>query len=81
MYFKMFGYKINTVKIPDLNSREDFNYIKTIACNIVADIPQQYLLILKSIFDKGVTIWHNDNMYDYTQENMEVQNDRQDRNY
>ena len=72
MYFKMFGYKVNKVEIPNLASRTNWNYIKTIACNIIGNIPLRYLLILKSIFDKGVTIWHTDNMYDYSLENEEV---------
>ena len=49
-----------------------FNYLKTTACNIVGNIPQNYLNILKSIFDKGVTIWHNEQMFDYSQNNDEI---------
>ena len=71
-YFKMFGYTFNDLEIPNLRTRKAFNYLKTTACNIVGNIPQNYLNILKSIFDKGVTIWHNEQMFDYSQNNDEI---------
>ena len=71
-YFKMFGYTFNDLEIPNLRTRKAYNYLKTTACNIVGNIPQNYLNILKSIFDKGVTIWHNEQMFDYAQNNDEI---------
>ena len=58
-YFDMFGYKVNTVKVPNLTGRINWNYVKTIDCNIVADIPQKDLQEIKDMFNKGVTLWHN----------------------
>ena len=58
-YFDMFGYKVNTVKIPNITGRSNWNYVKTIDCNIVADIPQNDLQEIKDMFNKGVTLWHN----------------------
>ena len=69
-YFSMFGYKVNVVKTPSFMSRPEWNYIKTIGCNIDGEIPQEDLSILKKMFDSGVTLWHHaDTMYDYTQNN------------
>ena len=58
-YFSMYGYKVNTVKIPNLSGRTNWNFVKTIDCNIVADIPQRDLQEIKDMFNKGVTLWHN----------------------
>lgn len=58
-FFSMFGYKINLVKIPNLKSRPNWNYIETNNINLFGPIPQDNLLELKSIFDSGVTLWHN----------------------
>lgn len=69
-FFDMFGYLTNTVKIPNLNNRPNWNYIKTIGINITANIPQLDLQLIKNIFDNGITLWHNTNTFlDYSQNN------------
>lgn len=69
-FFDMYGYKINKLKVPNTTGRPNWNYVKTIGANIMGDIPQVYLDVLKSIFDNGVTIWHNPStIYDYSQNN------------
>lgn len=69
-YFQIYGYKVNSLKIPNLTNRENWNYVKTIDCNFDGNIPQVDMNIIKSMFDKGVTLWHNPNtMYDYSQSN------------
>lgn len=71
-YFKMFGYKVNKLEVPNLKSRENYNYIKTVDANIVGNIPANDLSAIKGIFDKGVTIWHTDQIGDYSLSNNEV---------
>ena len=69
-YFSMFGYKVNEVKIPNITGRRNWNYVKTIGCYIDADIPQEDLQEIKSMFDKGITFWHNPTTFmDYSQNN------------
>ena len=74
LYFDMYGYKTNKLKIPNLNNRPNWNYIKTIGSNIIQSsgksVPQEDLQELKAIFDNGVTLWHNTNTFlDYSQNN------------
>lgn len=72
-YFDLFGYKVNEVKVPNLQSRTYWNYIKTINCNIEGDIPMEHLEILKGVFNKGITLWHDPTkMFDYSQTNAIV---------
>lgn len=69
-YFDMYGYLTNNVKVPNLNNRPNWNYVKTIGANIVANIPQADLEIIKGIFNNGVTLWHNPSTFlDYSQNN------------
>ena len=69
-YFSEFGYKVNRVKIPNRTGRRNWNYVKTIGCYIEADIPQDDLQEIKSMFDKGITLWHNPSTFmDYSQAN------------
>ena len=72
-YFSMFGYKVNSVKIPNVTGRTNWNYVKTINCNLLGDIPQEDMQKIKSIFDKGITFWHNPTTFlDYSQSNTIV---------
>lgn len=72
-FFSMFGYKVNEVKIPNITGRANWNYVKTIGCYILADIPQDDLQEIKNMFDNGLTIWHNPSTFrDYSQSNAIV---------
>jgi hypothetical protein len=71
-YFKMFGYKVNELKTPNLRSRQHFNYIQTVGANIVGDVPAPDLEKIRNMFDNGVTLWHGDWVLDYSQTNAEV---------
>lgn len=69
-YFSMFGYKVNTVKVPNITGRSNWNYVKTIDCNFDGDIPQTDLNIIRTMFNNGVTLWHNPNtMNNYSNSN------------
>ena len=69
-YFSMFGYKVNTVKVPNITGRSNWNYVKTIDCNFDGDIPQTDLNIIRTMFNNGVTLWHNPStMYNYSNSN------------
>lgn len=66
-YFTMFGYACHKVKVPNTTSRPEWNYVKTVDCNIVATSSVDDLTGLdasavddiKAIYNKGVTIWHH----------------------
>ena len=72
-YFSMFGYKVNSVKIPNVTGRTNWNYVKTIDCNFDGNIPQTDLNVIKTMFNNGVTLWHNPStMLDYSNSNAIV---------
>lgn len=72
-YFSMYGYKVNSVKIPNINTRKNWNFVKTINCHIMGNIPQSNLLEIQNAFDNGITLWHNPStIYDYSQDNSNV---------
>ena len=77
MFFDMYGYKTNKLKIPNINNRPNWNYVRTIGCNILqksgSAVPQEDLQEIKSLFDNGITFWHNTNTFlDYSQNNRTV---------
>ena len=72
-FFSMYGYKTNRLKLPNITGRANWNYVKTIGCNITGDIPQKDLQEIKNMFDNGVTLWHNASTFlDYSQSNTIV---------
>lgn len=77
-YFAMYGYKQNKVMNINTRSRNYYNYIKTIGVNLKSKgVPRNYLEEIKSIYNKGVTIWHVDrenfrSVGDYSKDNYEV---------
>lgn len=58
-YFTMFGYKINTVKFPDLNARTRFTYLKTADCDIGGPIPSDDKVTINTIFNSGIRFWND----------------------
>lgn len=69
-YFTMYGYKVNRLKVPNIDGRTNWNYVKTIGLNITGNIPQEDMQKIKDIFDNGVTLWHNPSTFlDYSQSN------------
>lgn len=69
-YFDMYGYKTNKLKIPNINNRPNWNYIKTAGINLLGDIPEADLQRIKSLFNEGITLWHNTTTFlDYSKNN------------
>lgn len=71
-YFKMFGYKVNQNKVPNLKTRTHFNYIKMAYANVTANIPHAILLEIKKVFEQGTTLWHVNDMMNYEVPNNEI---------
>ena len=69
-FFDFYGYNVSTVKVPQFTSRPAWNYIETREINIDGGIPQDDMQEIKSIFNRGLTVWHNPSHFlDYTQSN------------
>ena len=72
-YMTQYGYKVNSLKVPNLTGRRYWNYVRTIGANIEGNIPQGDMDEIKEMFDRGITIWHDTAHYlDYTQNNTIV---------
>lgn len=72
-YFDMFGYKVNDVKVPNKNHRQNYWFTKTIDVSIDGFIPQDDLQKIKDCYNNGITFWKNaSNIGDYTVSNSIV---------
>jgi hypothetical protein len=71
-YFTRFGYKVNSLKIPNITGRTYFNYVEIGAGEDIAfgNLPVGAMEDINNIFRSGTTIWHNhDNIGDFTLNN------------
>lgn len=79
-YFAMYGYKQNKIiNVEEIKrNRYYYNYVKTTGCNLKSNgaIAKEHMDTMKSILDKGITIWHIDRegviISDYSKDNTEV---------
>ena len=68
-FFEQFGYPINKITMPNLRSRSRWNYVKTSHCGFTGNIDLDQLKKLRNIFDNGVTLWHTDDIGNYSLSN------------
>lgn len=68
-FFSVYGYKVANVKVPNINSRKSWNYLKTINAALVGSIPSDELAKIREVYNKGITFWHGDFVGDYNHEN------------
>lgn len=58
-YFDRFGYAVNRLKVPNFSGRPNWNYVKTKEANVTGNVSFDDLSKIKSIFNNGITFWHN----------------------
>jgi hypothetical protein len=71
-YLHKYGYKALRVGVPNMTTRTHFNFVKLGTCNLVASFPQEDIANIRAIFEKGVTLWHTNDMLNYNVTNGEV---------
>lgn len=69
-YLWSYGYATKRIKKPNINSRPNWNFVKTIGCNLKGNLPNTDITKIKAIFDNGITFWKNgDNIGNYSLNN------------
>lgn len=64
-YFTRYGYKVNSLKIPNFTGRRYFNYVQIANNEIIGysntniSVPESSMSVINGVFRKGTTIWHN----------------------
>lgn len=58
-YFTAYGYAINDIKKPELNTRTRFNFIWTQGANVLGDLPTEAKKVINQQMDAGLRIWHD----------------------
>ena len=74
-YFTRCGYRINSLKIPNITGRTYWNYVEIGATEDIGygDVPSNFMDIINQACRNGVTIWHNhENIGNYSLNNTIV---------
>lgn len=57
-FFEQYGYKVMALKVPNINTRPNWNYVKTSGSCITGVVPHHVLERFNNMFKNGVTLWH-----------------------
>ena len=71
-FFTMFGYKTNSLKMPNITGRKNWNYVEISSNSDIGfgTVPSIYMEIINNACRRGITIWHNHStLGDYSQDN------------
>ena len=67
--FRRYGYAYVGFKA-DTKQRPHWNYIRTQQCQIAGPIPEAAKQYIQSMYNSGVTFWHDDGLYNYDRDNI-----------
>lgn len=56
-FFERFGYAVKLNKVPNMDTRPHWNYVKTIDAYITGNCPEFAISQIISIFNNGITFW------------------------
>lgn len=75
-FFTRYGYKVNKFKEVNINTRPVFNFLKCSQARVEGSIPNDDLIQIKNILEKGITFWHDtNNILNYNVNNPAPKND------
>lgn len=57
-FFSMYGYRTNRLKVPNVNTRPLWNYVKTSGAVVSGPFTHTAKIAMQQMLDNGVTFWH-----------------------
>lgn len=61
-FFSRYGYRVDTVKVPNVRGRRFCNFVKGNNAQVSGDIAEPAKLAMESALESGVTFWHTDDI-------------------
>lgn len=71
-YFDMFGYRVDTVKTPNITGRQSWNYVKTVGAVVTGDVPIAASTLFQGLLNRGIRFWHTPDIGNYSLSNNPV---------
>lgn len=57
-FFSLYGYRTNRLKVPNVNTRPLWNYVKTAGAVVTGPFTHTAKIAMQNQLDNGVTFWH-----------------------
>ena len=64
-FFTMYGYATHKIKLPNITGRSNWNFVKTVNCSLHGSCVTDDINFLQTMFNRGVTFWHTDDVGNY----------------
>lgn len=58
-YFSLYGYRVDTVKTPNIFGRESWNYVQTVGAIVQGNAPLSAKILMRELLNRGIRFWHN----------------------
>ena len=68
-FFDVYGYAVNRVKVPNINSRPTWNYVKCSGAVVRGNMPSWAIQRWENALNSGVTFWHTNDIGRYDRNN------------
>lgn len=68
-FFDMYGYQVDSVKVPNRTGRPNWNYVKCQNSCHTGNVPADMMAQINSIYDAGITFWHTSDVGNYSLNN------------
>lgn len=65
-FFDMYGYQVDSVKVPNRTGRPSWNYVKCQNSCHVGNVPADMMAQINAIYDAGITFWHTSDVGNYS---------------
>ena len=71
-FFDMYGYQVDSVKVPNRTGRTSWNYVKCSNSCHRGNVPADDMALINEIYNKGITFWHTSDVGNYSLNNAIV---------
>jgi len=68
-FFDVYGYNTQKTKYPNFSGRKSWNYVKTRNASFQGTCPPDVLASINDIFNNGCTLWHTNDIGNYSLDN------------
>lgn len=65
-YFDIVGYKVNSLKIPNIRGRAAWNYVETDHAVVNGNVARNFIEIMENALNRGITFWHTNDIGNYS---------------
>lgn len=72
-FFDRYGYRVNRYKVPELYSRNGYNFVKCAEAHVNGNIPNSAKERVEELLIAGVTFWHTTDVMNYAIDNSIVE--------